>query len=73
MQPYQPEFSPYQQGYGNDQGYQEFQSLPEDQAHPVMFRRGRRHIDFFFPIFLPWYPYPYPYFYTYPYPYGWFW
>ena len=72
MQPYQPEFSPYQhqQGYADDQ---DFHYLPEDQANPVLFRRGRRHVDFFFPIVIPWYPYPYAYPYPYPYPYGWFW
>lgn len=65
MQPYQPE--QHQPQYVNEQ---EYQSIPEDQAHPVIFRGRRRHD--FFPIIIP-FPYPYryynyPYYSPYPYP-----
>lgn len=47
MQPYQHD---PQAQYGMEQDYQ---SLPEDQAHPVFWRRRRRDIDFIFPIVIP--------------------
>jgi hypothetical protein len=79
MQPYQPDF--YQpQEFASEQ---EYQQIPEDQAHPVFWRGRRRgRFDVFFPIIIPFnpgyypypsypYPYPYPYpYYPYPYPFG---
>ncbi|WP_432774987.1 hypothetical protein AAFJ72_17565 [Brevibacillus gelatini] len=75
MQPYQDENQQLQAHQADDQ----YQTIPEDQAHPVFFRRRRD--DNVFPIIIPlpytyyppyYYPYPYPYtypYYPYPYPY----
>lgn len=60
MQPYQPDYH-QQQAMTHEQDYQ---TIPEDQYHPVFFR-GRRNSPEV--IVIPFYPYPYPYLYPYPY------
>ncbi|GEB34572.1 MULTISPECIES: hypothetical protein [Brevibacillus] len=73
MQPYQADENQLQ-GHQADEQYQ---MIPEDQAHPVFFRRRRD--EGIGPVIIPlpysyyppyYYPYPYPYSYPYyPYPY----
>ncbi|MGN7469401.1 hypothetical protein [Brevibacillus sp. SAFN-007a] len=73
MQPYPADDQPLQAHQAEDH----YQTIPEDQAHPVFFRRRRN--DGGFPLIIPlpygyyppyYYPYPYPYSYPYyPYPY----